>query len=164
MYRRPKEIWIFRGCSSNFDGGTAPCRDQDFGHLVSIPLRHAQCFVQRIVARRLRQRAAAERTGRRARRLGGLLGALDAWWTAEREAPARPGAGPFCGGWFLYLGYELAAEIEPRLRFPASGLLRAVAWRMRGALVRDRSTGAVIACAETGLQPQLEAWARRYSS
>jgi anthranilate synthase component 1 len=88
---------------------------------------------------------------------GSFLGALDAWWTAEREAPARPGTGPFRGGWFLYLGYELAGEIEPRLRLPASELVRAVAWRMRGALVRDRSSGEVIACAETALRPQLEA-------
>ena len=27
---------------------------------------------------------------------------------------------PFCGGWFVYLGYELVEEIEPRLTIPKS--------------------------------------------
>ena len=27
---------------------------------------------------------------------------------------------PFCGGWFVYLGYELAKEIEPTLHTPSS--------------------------------------------
>ena len=47
--------------------------------------------------------------------------------TARRD----PAGEPFVGGWFLYLGYELAAEIEPTLRLPASHLPQALAWRMR---------------------------------
>ena len=43
-----------------------------------------------------------------------FLDALDAW-TASVRTPARGGELPFVGGWFLYLGYELAAEIEPSL-------------------------------------------------
>jgi anthranilate synthase component 1 len=68
----------------------------------------------------------------------------------------------------VYLGYELAAEIEPRLRLPDSLLPRALAWRMRGAVVRDRLSGETIACAEpaaaaaldTELDADLEATAR----
>jgi anthranilate synthase component 1 len=44
-----------------------------------------------------------------------FLSALDAWWEEERVA-ARESTLPFLGGWFLYLGYELAAEIEPSLQ------------------------------------------------
>jgi len=44
-----------------------------------------------------------------------FLSALDAWWSQEQVA-ARESDLPFLGGWFLYLGYELAAEIEPSLQ------------------------------------------------
>jgi anthranilate synthase component 1 len=88
---------------------------------------------------------------------GSFLDGLDAWWEAEGGRPCVADPLPFCGGWVLYLGYELAAEIEPKLRLPASTLPRAVAWRMRGALLRDRATGEVIACAEASAQDQLEA-------
>jgi anthranilate synthase component 1 len=44
-----------------------------------------------------------------------FLSALDAWWEEERVA-VRESTLPFLGGWFLYLGYELAAEIEPSLQ------------------------------------------------
>jgi anthranilate synthase component 1 len=69
----------------------------------------------------------------------GFLSALDRWWRAERCAE-RVDA-PFAGGWFLYLGYELAAEIEPTLELPIGTLPRAIAWRMHGAIVSDRQTG-----------------------
>lgn len=84
-----------------------------------------------------------------------FLSALDACWQAERGTTGGEGDPPFAGGWFLYLGYELAAEIEPTLRLPAARLPRALAWRMRGAIVRDRSTGAVVLHAETGLEQRL---------
>jgi len=66
---------------------------------------------------------------------------LDAWWKRERGA-APPEPWPFAGGWFLYLGYELASEVEPSLRLPPSPLpVVALAWRMRAALVHDHLTG-----------------------
>jgi anthranilate synthase component 1 len=77
-----------------------------------------------------------------------FLGCLDAWWSSERGAGQAPDALPFSGGWFVYLGYELAGEIEPRLRLRESRLPRALAWRMHGAVVRDRLTGEAMACAE----------------
>jgi anthranilate synthase component 1 len=78
-----------------------------------------------------------------------FLGCLDEWHASERPSSPDPEDLPFNGGWFVYLGYELAAEIEPRLRMPDSLLPRALAWRMHGAIVRDRSSGETIACAES---------------
>ncbi len=47
---------------------------------------------------------------------------------------------PFCGGWFLYLGYELAAEIEPVLAdsMPPSLLPRATMTRIPAGIICDR--------------------------
>ncbi len=91
----------------------------------------------------------------------GFLGTLDAWWSSERAEPHASDAKPFAGGWFIYLGYELAGEIEPRLRMRRSLLPRALAWRMHGAVVRDRLTGEVAACTEpqdvASLHGQLDA-------
>jgi len=53
---------------------------------------------------------------------GSFLQELDAWWQAERspELSAAETAGlPFHGGWFFYLGYELAHALEPTV--PARG-------------------------------------------
>ena len=70
-----------------------------------------------------------------------FLSALDAWWQLER-VKSEGGDWPFSGGWFLYLGYELAAEIEPNLRLqPDSNLPAAFAVRCRAALIREHSTG-----------------------
>ena len=44
----------------------------------------------------------------------GFLTALNGWWQRERLELA-PSELPFRGGWFLYLGYELAGEVEPTL-------------------------------------------------
>jgi len=52
---------------------------------------------------------------------GGFLNRLDQWYQREKQTPAASEAWPFIGGWFLYLGYELAAEIEPVVDFPPAG-------------------------------------------
>ena len=75
--------------------------------------------------------------GTRARPDDRFLAALDDWFRDERSS-ADPGGFPFRGGWFLYLGYELAGQVEPSLRLPRSPRATALAWRMRGAIVRDR--------------------------
>ena len=82
---------------------------------------------------------------------GGFLEALDAAWQAarvEREAPRWP----FRGGWALFLGYELAGQVEPVLRLPDApgGLPVAVARRCPAAILRDHGTGECVAVAEAG--------------
>jgi len=75
---------------------------------------------------------------------------LNDWWRAEQGA-APPEPWPFGGGWFLYLGYELAAEVEPTLVLPASPLeVVACAWRMRAGLLHDHETGQSVVIAESG--------------
>ena len=49
------------------------------------------------------------------------LACIDASREGAGESPGDGGADlPFRGGWALYLGYELAGEIEPTLRLPPS--------------------------------------------
>jgi anthranilate synthase component 1 len=74
----------------------------------------------------------------------GFLDSLDAWWRDERStlpagAAAPVASLPFRGGWVVYLGYELAAEIEPTLRLPAlpAQAVCAAAIRVRAAIVLD---------------------------
>ena len=87
--------------------------------------------------------------GHRPESRSSFLGSLDAWYRSE-QSPSTARGSPFCGGWFLYLGYELAAEIEPSLALPRSRHVRAMAWRMRGAIIRDRVSGEVSVLAEGG--------------
>jgi anthranilate synthase component I len=79
-----------------------------------------------------------------------FLTALENWWLAERASAADTGAElPFTGGWALFLSYEVAQEIEPRLSLPRAGLpWQAFALRTPCALVHDRARGRVIAVAE----------------
>src|SRR5690606_38215407 len=67
---------------------------------------------------------------------GDFFERLDRWYQAEKDPRATPRVPeaaeiPFSGGWFVYLGYEMAATIEPTLRLPAndSGLPDALAQR-----------------------------------
>lgn len=87
-----------------------------------------------------------------------FLRRLDDAWTAGRrtvEAAAPPGKLPFVGGWFIYLGYELAGEIEPCLRLPASRHPVAIATRCRAALIRDHHARKAWLVAESGGQALL---------
>ena len=51
---------------------------------------------------------------------GEFLSRLDEWYQKEKQTKNEAGTWPFIGGWFIYLGYELAAEIEPVVNFPAA--------------------------------------------
>ena len=67
-----------------------------------------------------------------------FLSALDQWWLEERR-DADDSELPFTGGWFLYLGYELAAEVEPGLDLRQDPIMpTALAVRCPGALILDR--------------------------
>ena len=48
---------------------------------------------------------------------GGFLDRLNGWFQALKRSEDPASAWPFNGGWFVYLGYELAAEIEPVVNF-----------------------------------------------
>ncbi len=89
---------------------------------------------------------------------GSFLDALDERWRAERvPADAAVADVPFRGGWFVYLGYELAGEVEPVLRLPDGGrvLPRAFAQRCPAALVRDRLLCRLHLVAEPGYAGRL---------
>lgn len=75
------------------------------------------------------------------RSAGQFLPALDRWWQQQRAAPSLH-ALPFTGGWLVYLGYELAGQIEPRLRlpWPSSGPI-AQAMRIPAAIVHEHARG-----------------------
>jgi anthranilate synthase component 1 len=95
----------------------------------------------------------------------GFLAALERWIRsadagllpfercAERDLP-------FTGGWAVFLGYEIAAEVEPRLVLPrpsATHAWQAFALRVPCALVHDASSGKVQAIAEEGAAAALAA-------
>ncbi len=85
---------------------------------------------------------------------GAFLPALDRAFAAAR----RPAAGsvlPFTGGWFVYLGYELAGEIEPRLRLPRGAGPMAYAARVRSAAIYDHEQGETWLVAEAGAEGEL---------
>jgi anthranilate synthase component 1 len=72
---------------------------------------------------------------------GGFLAALDDWWREERITTSNSSL-PFTGGWFLYLGYELAGEVEPALQLnPDPVMPVAFAVRCPAAVVYDHQTG-----------------------
>ncbi len=71
-----------------------------------------------------------------------FFAALENWWLAEREAVPEPRSAdlPFAGGWAIFLSYEMAQEVEPRLSLPRSSLpWRAFALRTPCALIHDRT-------------------------
>ncbi len=79
---------------------------------------------------------------------GSFLQALDQHWQALR-CDHHDGHYPFRGGWALYLGYELAAQIEPTLSLARDSQLPiALALRAPAAILRDRLSGEVLALAE----------------
>lgn len=81
-----------------------------------------------------------------------FLTGFDQWWRRECCTAVARSALPFRGGWFVYLGYELAAEIEHRLRLPlvTGDLPVAFATRFPAAVIRDRIQNAIFIVAEPG--------------
>jgi len=66
-----------------------------------------------------------------------FLRALDAWWQDEHIDSGQADF-PFSGGWFLYLGYELAGEVEPALTLLTDSVLpTALAVRCPAAVIYD---------------------------
>jgi anthranilate synthase component 1 len=83
--------------------------------------------------------------------------ALESWWRNERQPVTDPTGLAFDGGWALFLSYEMAQEVEPRLSLPRTTLpWQAFALRTPCALVHDRATQRVIAVAEADAQEELD--------
>ena len=90
---------------------------------------------------------------------GRFLDALDAAWRAERLPPDDDEL-PFHGGWILLLAYELAGEIEPKLKLPSpspSALPLALAVRCPAAVIVDHVRDCTIVLAEAGQEHLLDA-------
>ncbi|MEW9624821.1 aminodeoxychorismate synthase component I [Rhodanobacter geophilus] len=87
---------------------------------------------------------------------GRFLDALDAAWQAAR-LPREDDGLPFHGGWALLLGYELAGEIEPKLRLRADAALPvALALRCPAAVVVDHARGCTVLVVEAGSEHLLD--------
>ena len=90
----------------------------------------------------------------------GFIDALYDWWQKEKidtvntdDNVAAAGSSdslPFTGGWFVYLSYELAAEIEPVLDLPAGDRNDPVALAVRcpSAVIYDHQRNKHTAVAE----------------
>ncbi len=104
----------------------------------------------------LRLDAGRRLSGPHAAGAAGFLCALESWWRSLRAA-GEPAPLPFTGGWLLYLGYELADEIESRLRLPPSAdPIVALAIRAPGAWIRDRHSRRAWVVAESGFESVIE--------
>ncbi len=90
-----------------------------------------------------------------------FLDELDRRCAAE---PAEPGGSalPFTGGWLVFLGYEIAAEIEPTLQLPPvrEPAAQAVAVRVPAAAIYDHDAKRLHLLAEHGREELLEELAR----
>ncbi|HET9862302.1 MAG TPA: hypothetical protein VFP37_02595, partial [Steroidobacteraceae bacterium] len=76
-------------------------------------------------------------------RPGAFLDNLEAWWRRERTPREDAKPLPFFGGWFVYLSYELAQEVEPVLRMPAAAdPCSAFALRVEHLAVHEHGSGA----------------------
>ncbi len=87
-----------------------------------------------------------------------FLPTLNEYWARERDAGRESATGlPFTGGWFIYIGYEMADQIEPGLAlinrpdFP-----KALAVRMPAAIIYDHQSQKTTCVAEHGNQVLLD--------
>ena len=82
---------------------------------------------------------------------GLFLDVLDSVWKGSDENDGDLQI-PFRGGWALFFSYELAGQIESRLKLPVSTipLPMALALRCPAALLRNKNTGEVFFIAEDG--------------
>ncbi len=79
-----------------------------------------------------------------------FLQAFNAWFKSLQLPPSCRSAVPFTGGWFIYCGYELAQQIEPRLQLPVVQGPHTVATAVRipAAIIIDHQRGSALAIAE----------------
>ena len=95
--------------------------------------------------------AGATRDGSGQRIEGRFLDALDRAWSSARITRDDDSGIPFRGGWLLYLGYELAVEIETSLHLPPvpdASVPTAIALRCPAAIIADHERDIVVLVAE----------------
>ncbi|MES0326751.1 MAG: aminodeoxychorismate synthase component I, partial [Gammaproteobacteria bacterium] len=83
----------------------------------------------------------------------GFLDTLDSWWQKEKIEEQHSDL-PFTGGWFVYLAYEIAAEVEPTLKLASvndlvsNNIPLAIARRCPAAIIVDHLKNTMTAIAE----------------
>lgn len=82
--------------------------------------------------------------------------ALSDWWQYESTNDINTTDLPFVGGWYVYLSYEIAAEVEPGLHLPAdtSGLPVALATRFQTAIIIDHESNTAYVVSEEDSEHQ----------
>ena len=96
----------------------------------AVPARGSRCTRSRLIGRRREPRHSCRRSI-----AGGSASAC-------RRRIDAAGSVPFTGGWLVYLGYELAGQIEPRLRLPppsAGPIAQAI--RIPAAVIHEHDSG-----------------------
>ena len=88
-----------------------------------------------------------------------FLKTFDSWWKQNQFASPNDGTLPFSGGWFVYLGYELVAQIETCLQLPAADSLlpTAIATRFATAVIVDHETDITRIVGEAGAAEAVQA-------
>ena len=88
-----------------------------------------------------------------------FLATFDNWWMMCRTAVREDGNLPFTGGWFVYLGYELAAQIETCLHLPAADdlLPTAITTRFMTAVIIDHDADTAFIIGEAGQEDTVAA-------
>ncbi|MBL1261696.1 MAG: aminodeoxychorismate synthase component I [Thiotrichaceae bacterium] len=93
-----------------------------------------------------------------------FLKQLDDWWQQNSSKSDHAIELPFYGGWFLYLGYELASQVEPNLKLPMKGFAKqlpvAYATRIPAAIIRDHHHNKNWLIAESGRAELLDVMQR----
>jgi len=80
------------------------------------------------------------------------------WLKNKRDVPVNQLDLPFTGGWFVYLSYELAGQIEQRLVLPRSDKKSIVAklTRIPVAIIYDKHSGVQSIVAETSCADKID--------
>ncbi|MEM7764284.1 MAG: aminodeoxychorismate synthase component I [Pseudomonadota bacterium] len=87
-----------------------------------------------------------------------FLVGLDRWFAQDGGHANQSHRLPFVGGWFVYLSYELAQQIEPSLRLPvADEQLVAAAVRIPAAIICEKTDGVPGQCFLVTEHPSLQA-------
>ena len=86
-----------------------------------------------------------------------FLSHLDGWWQQQKQDTIETEL-PFTGGWFLYMGYELAQQVEPKLNLSRTehDLPIAMAVRIPAAIIRSHKEQCIYLIAETGYEALLD--------